>query len=130
MCQEEPLSASKCRADAELGQHNCPIKLLRLRKFSIDMELDSVGENSMPVSVLNTIATLATVILLSLIGTLTLRADQGVFDDRIVFGQSAALKGPAAALGLGMREGILAAFHEASRAIRKIPDSASRPSFF
>src|SRR5246500_4689834 len=68
----------------------------------------------MPVSVLNTTATLATVILLSLVGTLTLRADQGVFDDRIVFGQSAALKGPAAALGLGMREGILAAFHEAN----------------
>jgi branched-chain amino acid transport system substrate-binding protein len=31
-----------------------------------------------------------------------------------VFGQSAALKGPAGALGLGMREGILAAFHEAN----------------
>jgi len=45
----------------------------------------------MPVSVLNTTATLATVILLSLVGTLTPRADQGVFDDRIVFGQSAAL---------------------------------------
>jgi branched-chain amino acid transport system substrate-binding protein len=38
----------------------------------------------------------------------------GVFDDRIVFGQSAALEGPAAALGLGMREGIRAAFHEAN----------------
>ena len=46
----------------------------------------------------------------------TLRAEPGVFDDRIVFGQSAALKGPAAALGLGMREGILAAFHEANAA--------------
>ena len=55
------------------------------------------------------IPTSATVILLSLLGTLTVRADPGVFDDRIVFGQSAALKGPAAALGLGMREGILAA---------------------
>ena len=70
----------------------------------------------MPVSVLNTTATLVTVIFLSLVGTLTLRADPGVFDDRIVFGQSAALKGPAAALGLGMREGILAAFHEANAA--------------
>src|SRR5271168_2132424 len=43
-------------------------------------------------------------------------AEPGVFDDRIVFGQSAALGGPAAALGLGMREGILAAFYEANAA--------------
>ena len=43
-------------------------------------------------------------------------ADPGVFDDRIVFGQSAAFGGPAAALGLGMREGILAAFKEANAA--------------
>jgi branched-chain amino acid transport system substrate-binding protein len=42
------------------------------------------------------------------------RADPGVFDDRIVFGQSTALEGPAAALGRGMREGILAAFGEAN----------------
>ena len=70
----------------------------------------------MPISVLKTIPTSAIVIVLSLLGTLTLRAEPGVFDDRIVFGQSAALKGPAAALGLGMREGILAAFHEANAA--------------
>jgi branched-chain amino acid transport system substrate-binding protein len=44
----------------------------------------------------------------------TARAEPGVFDDRIVFGQSAAFDGPAAALGLGMREGILAAFNEAN----------------
>ena len=43
-------------------------------------------------------------------------AEPGVFDDRIVFGQSAAFEGPAAALGLGMREGILAAFKEANAA--------------
>ena len=36
----------------------------------------------------------------------------GVSEDRILFGQSAAFDGPAKALGLGMREGILAAFHE------------------
>ncbi|MEM7442324.1 MAG: ABC transporter substrate-binding protein [Pseudomonadota bacterium] len=36
----------------------------------------------------------------------------GVFDDRIVFGQTAALDGPAAELGLEMRRGILAAFEE------------------
>ena len=43
-------------------------------------------------------------------------SDVGVFDNRILFGQSAALEGPAAALGLGMREGILAAFHEVNAA--------------
>jgi Periplasmic binding protein len=41
-------------------------------------------------------------------------AEPGVFDNRIVFGQSAAFEGSAAALGLGMREGILAAFNEAN----------------
>ena len=70
----------------------------------------------MPVSRLNATATSAALILLSLLGALPTRADPGVFDDRIVFGQSAALKGPAAALGVGMREGILAAFHEANTA--------------
>jgi ABC-type branched-subunit amino acid transport system substrate-binding protein len=39
-------------------------------------------------------------------------AEPGVFDDRIVFGQSAAFEGPAAALGLEMRQGIVAAFNE------------------
>src|ERR1700751_1428213 len=43
-------------------------------------------------------------------------AEPGVFYDRILFGQSAAFEGPAAALGLGMREGILAAFNEANTA--------------
>ena len=42
-------------------------------------------------------------------------AEDGVFKDRIVFGQVAALDGPAQALGKGMREGILAAFDEANR---------------
>ncbi len=40
----------------------------------------------------------------------------GVFDDRIVFGQSAAFSGPASQLGSGMRLGIQAAFAEANRA--------------
>jgi ABC-type branched-subunit amino acid transport system substrate-binding protein len=44
------------------------------------------------------------------------RAEDGVFKDSIVFGQVAALNGPAQALGQGMREGILAAFEEANRA--------------
>lgn len=39
-------------------------------------------------------------------------AEQGVSDDRILFGQSAALTGPAADLGAGVRLGIQAAFHE------------------
>ena len=45
-----------------------------------------------------------------------LRAEDGVSKDKILFGQVAALNGPAQALGQGMREGILAAFEEANRA--------------
>jgi branched-chain amino acid transport system substrate-binding protein len=41
-------------------------------------------------------------------------ADPGVSSDKIVFGQAAPLEGPAAALGVGMREGLLAAFAEAN----------------
>ena len=40
----------------------------------------------------------------------------GVFDDRVVFGQSAAFSGPAEGLGTEMRHGIEAAFEEANRA--------------
>jgi ABC-type branched-subunit amino acid transport system substrate-binding protein len=43
-------------------------------------------------------------------------AQSGIFNDRIVFGQAAPLDGPAAALGTGMRDGILAAFNEANKA--------------
>ena len=43
-------------------------------------------------------------------------AEDGVSKDKIIFGQVAALEGPAQALGQGMREGILAAFEEANRA--------------
>src|SRR5476649_2353012 len=43
-------------------------------------------------------------------------AEDGVSKDKILFGQVAALNGPAGALGQGMREGILAAFEEANRA--------------
>src|ERR1700704_1938870 len=43
-------------------------------------------------------------------------AEPGVSVDKIVFGQAAALEGPAAALGQEMRAGILAAFSEANRA--------------
>jgi branched-chain amino acid transport system substrate-binding protein len=43
-------------------------------------------------------------------------AEDGVFKDRVVFGQIAALEGPAQALGQGMRQGLLAAFAETNRA--------------
>jgi ABC-type branched-subunit amino acid transport system substrate-binding protein len=42
-------------------------------------------------------------------------AEDGISDGKIVFGQVAALTGPAQALGQGMRQGILAAFEEANR---------------
>lgn len=41
-------------------------------------------------------------------------SQEGVSDDRILFGQSAALTGPAADLGTGVRLGIQAAFREAN----------------
>ena len=44
------------------------------------------------------------------------QTDQGVFDDRVLFGQSAAFSGPAQNLGSEMRLGIQAAFHEANEA--------------
>jgi ABC-type branched-subunit amino acid transport system substrate-binding protein len=44
------------------------------------------------------------------------RAEDGVSADKIVFGQAAALDGPAAALGQGMKAGINAAFAEANKA--------------
>jgi branched-chain amino acid transport system substrate-binding protein len=53
---------------------------------------------------------------LILAATSAVRAESGVYDDRIVFGQSAALDGPAAELGRGMRDGILAAFNEVNQA--------------
>ena len=40
----------------------------------------------------------------------------GVFDDRVLFGQSAAFSGPAQELGRNMRLGIEAAFHEVNQA--------------
>lgn len=43
-------------------------------------------------------------------------AEDGVSNQEIVFGQSAALDGPAAALGTGMRKGINAAFEQANAA--------------
>ena len=58
---------------------------------------------------------LAAALMVSL-GSVTAFAEPGVSGDKIVFGQSAAFEGPAAALGIGMREGLLAAFAEANKA--------------
>src|SRR5690349_8436438 len=59
----------------------------------------------------------ALVAILALIGPAHLAAaEDGVSADRILFGQSAALTGPAAALGLEMQRGIEAAFAEANAA--------------
>lgn len=41
-------------------------------------------------------------------------AEVGVSADKVVFGQAAVFEGPASALGLGMRTGIMAAFKEAN----------------
>jgi branched-chain amino acid transport system substrate-binding protein len=43
-------------------------------------------------------------------------AEDGVFADKIVFGQATALEGPASALGLGMKQGMEAAFAEVNKA--------------
>jgi branched-chain amino acid transport system substrate-binding protein len=43
-------------------------------------------------------------------------AEPGVSDQTILFGQSTALDGPASALGVGVRDGIAAAFKEANAA--------------
>jgi ABC-type branched-subunit amino acid transport system substrate-binding protein len=67
-------------------------------------------------SLLTTARALIVIVALNVALVVVARADPGVFDDRIVFGQSAAFKGAAAALGLGMRDGILAAFNEANAA--------------
>lgn len=48
-------------------------------------------------------------------GEPALAGTPGVFDDRVVFGQSAAFSGPAQELGINMNLGIMAAFEEANR---------------
>lgn len=57
---------------------------------------------------------IAFVVLASMAGGVAL-AEDGVTDKAIVFGQVAALTGPAQDLGQGMRQGILAAFEDANR---------------
>jgi ABC-type branched-subunit amino acid transport system substrate-binding protein len=50
------------------------------------------------------------------LGAAPASAENGVSADKILLGQVAALDGPAAALGQGMRDGLLAAFDEVNRA--------------
>jgi ABC-type branched-subunit amino acid transport system substrate-binding protein len=57
---------------------------------------------------------IAFALVISLSGAAAL-AEDGVTDSKIVFGQVAALTGPAQDLGQGMRQGLLAAFAEANR---------------
>ncbi len=57
---------------------------------------------------------IALLLVASILGNAAL-AEDGVTSDKIVFGQVAALEGPAQALGQGMRQGILAAFDAANR---------------
>jgi ABC-type branched-subunit amino acid transport system substrate-binding protein len=70
-------------------------------------------------SLLSTVKRIITPFLLFTAGifaTIDAGAEPGVYPERILFGQSAAFDGPARALGLGMREGILAAFNEVNAA--------------
>jgi len=57
---------------------------------------------------------IAVALLIGMLGTAAL-AEDGVSSNKIIFGQVAALTGPAQDLGQGMRRGILAAFDEANR---------------
>src|SRR5712692_7223112 len=67
----------------------------------------------MPISPLKALS-VALVVLLT--AGLSAAAENGVSADKIVFGQAAALDGPAAALGQGMKVGLEAAFAEANKA--------------
>lgn len=61
------------------------------------------------------IRSLIALALLIMVSSVGAAMDDGVSTDRILFGQVAALNGPAQALGQGMREGLVAAFEEANR---------------
>src|SRR3984885_16285978 len=57
---------------------------------------------------------IAFAVVVTLFGNAAL-AEDGVSENKIVFGQVAALSGPAQDLGQGMRQGVLAAFDDANR---------------
>ncbi|MEO9896246.1 MAG: ABC transporter substrate-binding protein [Paracoccaceae bacterium] len=58
----------------------------------------------------------AAALVASLFAATPLLAEQGVTDTSISFAQVAAFEGPASALGIGMRQGLMAAFEEVNRA--------------
>src|SRR5579883_783439 len=62
------------------------------------------------------LATISLILSAGLIAGSPAHAENGVSADKLVLGQAAALDGPAAALGKGMRDGLQAAFAEANKA--------------
>src|SRR5437763_4278680 len=96
-------------ADASHGRNGCPKNAIRA---NVDKGRQWVGIATMDH---RSLIFFASVLAFGLAGTPAL-AEDGVTKDRIVFGQIAALEGPAQALGQGMRQGLLAAFAEANRA--------------
>lgn len=69
----------------------------------------------MPTNAMRRSMLLAATFASSLLALTPARAEEGVSADTVVFGQAAVFEGPAAALGLGMRAGIQAAFEEANK---------------
>lgn len=84
------------------------MKSARLKNFSAQLKLLIGRRNSCPLSGV-ACAVLA-------MTTAPSVAEPGVTPEKIVFGQAASLKGPAAILGSEMRTGLLAAFAETNRA--------------
>src|SRR5439155_19983674 len=95
-------------ADASHGRNGCPKNAIRA---NVDKGRQWVGIATMDH---RSLILFASVIAFGLAGA-SARAEDGVTKDRIVFGQVAALEGPAQALGQGMRQGLLAAFAEVNR---------------
>jgi len=62
------------------------------------------------------LATISLILSAGLFAGSPAHAENGVSADKLVLGQAAALDGPAAALGKGMRDGLQAAFAEANKA--------------
>jgi ABC-type branched-subunit amino acid transport system substrate-binding protein len=62
------------------------------------------------------IKTLSVAVAALVAGAIPVLAEDGVSADKIIFGQAAALEGPASALGQGMKLGLDAAFAEANKA--------------
>lgn len=63
---------------------------------------------------MNRVLVCAAFFICSLVTSIAYASVQGIYDDRILLGQTAALKGPVQELGKGMRAGLNAAFKEAN----------------